>query len=88
MDKTKNRMSKAPTAPSPFEEARDELFQHIMRCGVVDSSAEDRAEWFQETMAYMTERYPELSAEQIGELQQLGQRFAQPPKKRDDTAAA
>jgi hypothetical protein len=88
MAKTKNRMSKAPTAPSPFEEARDELFQHIMRCGVVGSNAEDQAEWFQETMAYMTERYPELSSEQIGELQQLGQRFAQPPKKRDDTAAA
>lgn len=88
MAKTKNRMSKAPTAPSPFEEARDELFQHIMRCGVVGSNPEDQAEWFQETMAYMTERYPELSPEQIGELQQLGQRFAQPPKKRDDTAAA
>jgi len=88
MAKTKNRMSKAPSAPSPFEEARDELFQHIMRCGVVGSNQEDQAEWFQETMAYMTERYPELSPEQIGELQQLGQRFAQPPKKRDDTAAA
>ena len=79
MAKTKNRMSKAPTAPSPFEEARDELFQHIMRCGVVGSNQEDQAEWFQETMAYMTERYPELSPEQIGELQHLGQRFAQPP---------
>jgi hypothetical protein len=88
MAKTKNRMSKAPTVASPFEEARDELFQHIMRCGVVGSNQEDQAEWFQETMAYMTERYPELSPEQIGELQQLGQRFAQPPKKRDDTAAA
>jgi hypothetical protein len=88
MAKTKNRMSKAPMAPSPFEEARDELFQHIMRCGVVGSNSDDQAEWFQETMAYMTERYPELSPEQIGELQQLGQRFAQPPKKRDDTAAA
>ena len=88
MAKTKNRMSKAPTAPSPFEEARDELFQHIMRCGVVGSNSEDQTEWFHETMAYMTERYPELSPEQIGELQQLGQRFAQPPKKRDDTAAA
>ena len=25
----------APVEPSPFEQARDELFQHIMRCGVV-----------------------------------------------------
>jgi hypothetical protein len=29
-----------------------------------------------------------LSAEQIDELRKLGERFAQPPKKRDDTAAA
>ena len=47
-----------------------------------------RQEWFGETMAYMTDRYPELGAEQIGELRKLGERFAQPPKKRDDTAAA
>jgi hypothetical protein len=39
-------------------------------------------------MAYMTDRFPELSAEQIGELRKLGERFSQPPKKRDDTAAA
>ncbi len=79
---------KAPAAPNAFEEARDELFQHIMRCGVVGSADEDQSEWFQQTMEYMTDRYPELSSEQIGELRKLGERFAQPPKKRDDTAAA
>ena len=79
---------KAPATPSPFEEARDELFQHIMRCGVVGCEPEDQAHWFGETLAYMTDRYPELSAEQIDELRKLGERFAQPPKKRDDTAAA
>jgi len=79
---------KAPVAPSPFEEARDELFQHIMRCGVVGSDPEHQEEWFSETMAYMTDRYPELTPEQMAELRKLGTRFAQPPKKRDDTAAA
>ncbi len=88
MAKTKNRTIKAPATPSPYEEARDELFQHIMRCGVVESVPEHRDEWFNETMGYMTDRYPELSAEQIKELRKLGERFAQPPKKRDDTAAA
>jgi hypothetical protein len=88
MAKQKNRTTKAPVAPSPFEEARDEMFQHIMRCGVVGSDPEHQEEWFNETMAYMTERYPELSTEQIDELRKLGSRFAQPPKKRDDTAAA
>lgn len=79
---------KAPATPSPFEEARDELFQHIMRCGVVGSDPVHVVEWFDETMQYMTDRYPELGPEQIGELRKLGERFAQPPKKRDDTAAA
>jgi hypothetical protein len=88
MAKQQKRTTKAPTTPSPFEEARDELFQHIMRCGVVGSHPDDQAQWFNETMAYMTERYPELPAEQIQELRKLGERFSQPPKKRDDTAAA
>ena len=88
MAKQKNRTMKAPATPAPFEEARDELFQHIMRCGVVGSDPEHQDEWFNETMGYMTDRYPELSPEQMGELRKLGTRFAQPPKKRDDTAAA
>jgi hypothetical protein len=41
-------------------------------------------------MQYMTDRFPELSTEQIGELRKLGERFAQPPKKHDaaDVSAA
>jgi hypothetical protein len=78
----------APVATTPFEEARDELFQHIMRCGVVGSAPGDQDEWFTETMGYMTDRYPELNAGQIDELRKLGERFSPPPKKRDDTAAA
>jgi hypothetical protein len=90
MAKQKNRTTRSPaaTAPNPFEEARDELFQHIMRCGVVGSDPEHQTEWFQETMQYMTDRYPELGEAQVAELRKLGERFAQPPKKRDDTAAA
>ncbi|MEO7458239.1 MAG: hypothetical protein ABIY52_18410 [Gemmatimonadaceae bacterium] len=74
--------------PSPFEQARDELFQHIMRCGVVGADPEHVEEWFAETIKYMTERFPELSEQQITELQTLGKRFAQPPKARVETDAA
>ena len=90
MAKQRQRTAKSSTVttPSPFEEARDELFQHIMRCGVVGSAPDDQAAWFGDTMQYMTDRYPELGAEQLGELRKLGERFAQPPKKKDDTAAA
>ena len=79
-----------PVEPSPFEQARDELFQHIMRCGVVGADAEHVDEWFAETITYMTARFPELSEQQISELKTLGSRFAQPPKARveSDTASA
>ena len=80
MAKQKNR-NRTSAVPSPFEEARDELFQHIMRCGVVEAAPEHQEEWFAETMSYMTERFPELSTDQLGELRKLGERFAQPPKK-------
>ena len=88
MAKQQKRNTKAPVVASPFEEARDELFQHIMRCGVVGSDPEHAQEWFNDTMAYMKDRYPELGTEQLDELRKLGDRFSQPPKKRDDTAAA
>lgn len=77
-----------PTEPTPFEQARDELFQHIMRCGVVGADDAHAEEWFAETIAYMTERFPELGEQQIGELKTLGMRFAQPPKIRTETDAA
>ena len=66
-------------APSFFEQARDELFQHIMRCGVVGADPEHQTEWFNDTMKYMTDRYPELAPEQLTELRTLGERFSRPP---------
>lgn len=83
-----NRRYSGPAEPSPFEQARDELFQHIMRCGVVGAEPEHVDEWFAETIKYMTERFPELSEQQIAELKTLGLRFAQPPKARTETNAA
>ncbi len=82
MAKSKNRRSgfSAPSAPNAFEEARDELFQHIIRCGVIGSAPEHQQEWFAETMKYMADRYPELADADVDELKTLGARFAQPPK--------
>jgi hypothetical protein len=81
MAKPKSRKS-GPIAPTPFEEARDELFQQIMQCGVVGADTEHQSEWFDETMKYFAERYPELGDMQVKELRKLGERFAQPPKAR------
>ena len=76
---------------SPFDQARDEMFQHIIRCGVIGSAPEHQAEWFGQTMEYLEDRYHELGPAQITELRTLGERFCQPPKapsESADTAAA
>jgi len=85
---TSNRRYAGPAEPSPFEQARDELFQHIMRCGVVGAQPEHVEEWFADTIKYMSDRFPELSEQQITELKTLGLRFAQPPKSRTESDAA
>jgi hypothetical protein len=73
--------SSAPAGyKTPLDEARDELFQHIMRCGVIDSAPEHQQEWFDATMTYFEGRYPELSKSQFTQLRTLGERFAKPLK--------
>lgn len=82
MNKQKPRFHKqAPRAEAtPFEQARDEMFQHVMKCGVIGAEPEDQKDWFDQTMAYLSERYHELSPRQVSELRVLGERFAQPAK--------
>ena len=80
MTKTKQRPRRDVAMPSPYEEARDEMFQHIMQCGVIGAHPDDQKEWFNNTMQYMTGRYPELSEGQLRDLRTLGERFAQPAK--------
>lgn len=65
---------------TPLDEARDELFQHIMRCGVIGATPEHQQEWFDATMTYFEERYPELSKLEFVQLRTLGERFAKPMK--------
>lgn len=87
MAKKPVRRHTPPALPTPFDEARDELFQHIMRCGVIGSEPEHQGEWFDETMKYLADRYHELSAEQLKQIRQLGERFVQPPKQSKNNEA-
>ena len=88
MSKNRNRRRPDPSVPSPFEQARDELFQHIMRCGVVGAALEHQEEWFNDTLGYLAEKFPELEDSQLAELRTLGSRFAQPPKPRTHATSA
>lgn len=72
--------SAAPGHKAPIDEARDELFQHIMRCGVIGAESEHQQEWFDATMPYFSERYPELTKLELTQLRTQGERFAQPLK--------
>ena len=80
MAKQNIRRRKESAQPTPFEQARDEMFQHIMRCGVVGADPAHQAEWFNETMAYLADRYHELAPADIADLRTMGERFVQPPK--------
>ena len=61
-----------------LDRARDELFSHIHRCGVLKALPEHQVEWMNETVEYISERYPELSRDELGELRTMGLRFCSP----------
>ena len=71
-------MSRNERSDVNFGIARDELFSHIHRCGVLRSTTEQQAEWMEDTMHYMAERFPDLTAEEIDELRVIGLRFCSP----------
>jgi hypothetical protein len=58
--------------------ARDELFSHINRCGVLQAEENDQQHWMEETIDYLAERYPDLSDADLQDLFSVGIRFCQP----------
>ena len=88
MAKDNARRKREVAEPTPFEQARDEMFQHIMRCGVIGADPTHQSEWFNDTMGYLNDRYPELAADQMEQLRTLGERFVQPPKHHETASSA
>ncbi|HSB55660.1 MAG TPA: hypothetical protein VLD58_14970 [Gemmatimonadales bacterium] len=84
MAKAKPR--RTPPEPRLFDQARDELFSHILRCGVLEALPEHQKEWFDDTMLYLAERYEGLTEEELGQLRLLGERYCQPVVNRPATA--
>ena len=50
---------------SVFDQARDELFSHILRCGVLEAEPEHQQDWLNDTMQYLADRYIDLSDEDL-----------------------
>ena len=61
-----------------IERARDELFSHINRCGVLQAAEEDQRQWMDETVDYLGERFPDLSEGNLRDLHTVGLRFCRP----------
>jgi hypothetical protein len=74
---TKQKTRSTPEAAS-FAQARDELFSHILRCGVIDALPEHQKDWFDDTMGYVADRYDDLTKE----------RYCQPVRRLVESGAA
>lgn len=61
-----------------LDRARDELFSHINRCGVLEASDDQQKEWMDDTLKFLEERYPDLSRNDLQELEQVGLRYCKP----------
>src|SRR5258708_39446218 len=61
--------------PTSFEQARDELFSHILRCGVLEATPEHQKEWFDDTLLYLADRFTDLTESEMNELRVLGERY-------------
>ena len=83
--KTK-KLRREPEAVS-FSQARDEMFSHILRCGVIDALPEHQKDWFDDTMLYLADRYEDLNKEQLDELRVLGERFSRPVQRNAEAAS-
>jgi hypothetical protein len=75
---SKKKPRRPTTGPSAFDQARDELFSHILRCGVMEAELEHQKDWFDDTMLYLAERYEELTPEEVAQVRTLGERYCQP----------
>lgn len=84
---SKQKTRRTPEAAS-FAQARDELFSHILRCGVIDALPEHQKDWLNDTMGYVADRYEDLSKEELAQLRVLAERYCQPVRRVVESGAA
>ncbi len=78
MAKKRKEPRKLAPPPSASNQARDELFSHILRCGVLEASLEHQKEWFDDTLLYLADRFTDLTETELNELRVLGERYCRP----------
>ncbi|HEX8276399.1 MAG TPA: hypothetical protein VF615_27405 [Longimicrobiaceae bacterium] len=76
---TRKKKTSAPSrGPSEIEQARNDLFGHIHRCGVLRADEEQQLEWMKDTIEYLAECYPSLTEGELEDLKNIGLRFCRP----------
>jgi hypothetical protein len=85
----RRKPQKRPETPSSgFEQARDELFSHILRCGVLEATPEHQKDWFDDTMEYLADRYETLSDDELAHVRRLGEQYCRPVIRNSDAVPA
>ena len=85
---TNKKKTERSAGPTSSDQARDELFSHILRCGVTEAEPEHQKEWMDDTMQYLAERYPDLGEEQLLQVRVLGERFCKPVVRKPEVAGS
>ena len=80
---TNKKKAERSAGPSTVDQARDELFSHILRCGVIEAEPEHQKEWMDDTMQYLAERYDDLTDPELTQLRELGERYCQPVRRKE-----
>ncbi len=80
--------NRTETPPSVLEQARDELFSHILRCGVLEAGIDHQKAWFDDTMDYLSDRYDTLSDNELGRVRRLGEQYCRPVIRNVDPVTA
>jgi hypothetical protein len=80
--------NRTETPPSLFDQARDELFSHIIRCGVLEAAVDHQKEWFGDTMDYLSDRYDTLSDIDLDRVRRLGEQYCRPVIRNSDAVTA
>ncbi len=80
--------NRTETPPSVLEQARDELFSHILRCGVLEATVDHQKEWFDDTMDYLSDRYDTLPDNELDRVRRLGEQYCRPVIRNSDPVPA
>lgn len=70
-----------------MDQARNDLFSHIHRCGVLKAEEEQQQEWLKDTVEYLGECYPALTPADLEQLTNIGIRFCRPVMSTSSQAA-